>query len=166
MTVGHNGVNHIRNGKAVWAVAEFDGSYLIESGRSYLFDRGGRTYEVKHYLQYGWSVIRTSGDSRGSQVIGGRHSAEEAFTDACPVIDREDRKEAEQRSADAELRDAWPEPPKTPLEALRHVLDVYRGEDDTAYAIRATTDRYNAAPETGLTYGDLKALLQLIEQSS
>jgi hypothetical protein len=48
--------------------------------------------------------------------------------------------------------------PKTPAEALTHVLAVYADEPDDRLVIEATNGIYGDGVRTGLTMGDLRAL--------
>lgn len=54
---------------------------------------------------------------------------------------------------------AHPTPPTTPMEALAHVLAIYEDEPDERYVIVATRNVYGPHHVTGLTFGDLRRLL-------
>lgn len=59
----------------------------------------------------------------------------------------------------------WPEPPTTPAEALAHTLDMYHDSPDQDMVIIATSGMYMDGPQrirTGITWGDLRALRNLI----
>jgi hypothetical protein len=57
----------------------------------------------------------------------------------------------------------YPHPGTDPVARLRHVLDVY-GEDvtDDRMAVQATGSAYQPGEQTGLTFGDLRAIAKLI----
>lgn len=52
----------------------------------------------------------------------------------------------------------WPTQPTTPVDALRHTIDVYADEPDHGMAVVATNGVYGRSVRTGLTWGDLRAL--------
>jgi hypothetical protein len=56
-------------------------------------------------------------------------------------------------------------PPFTddPVDRLRHTVAAYRETDPARWAITATANAYPAHDRTGLTYGDLAALLDIID---
>lgn len=71
------------------------------------------------------------------------------------------------------LRTSWPHPPRHPLDSLRHVLDVADHEDgyapgDDEMAVRATLGIYSDSKgrrvDTGLTWGDLRAIRRFLDQ--
>lgn len=57
--------------------------------------------------------------------------------------------------------DKHPEP-STPAEALAHVVAVYKDEDDARLMVQATHNIYGDGVSTGLTTGDLRALLAAV----
>ncbi len=75
------------------------------------------------------------------------------------------------RTLDDAVRDArrrYPDPGTTPIEHLRHTVAVFADQPDDAVAVRATASIYPPDEtigtgmrrgETGLTHGDLRAIL-------
>jgi hypothetical protein len=53
--------------------------------------------------------------------------------------------------------------PTTPLEALAHVVSIYEATDDARVMVQATHNVYDDGVTTGLTMGDLRALLREID---
>jgi len=59
-----------------------------------------------------------------------------------------------------------PHPGIDPVKRLKHTLDMFDGDTiDGAWAIRATSNMYSKGEVTGLTWGDLKALLARLEDN-
>lgn len=58
--------------------------------------------------------------------------------------------------------DKHPEP-STPIEALAHVVAVYHDEVDARLMVQATQNIYGDGITTGLTMGDLRALLAAVQ---
>jgi hypothetical protein len=54
-----------------------------------------------------------------------------------------------------------PHPGNDPVTRLRHTLDAYPNADDDRLAIQATTGMYPQG-DTGLTFGDLRAIARMI----
>jgi hypothetical protein len=59
-------------------------------------------------------------------------------------------------------------PPFTddPIERLRHTLAVFASSPDDAYAVTATVRAVPGHERTGLTFGDLRALLAEVDPAS
>lgn len=53
--------------------------------------------------------------------------------------------------------------PSTATEALAHVVAVYKDEDDGRLMVQATHNIYGDGVSTGLTMGDLRALLAAVQ---
>lgn len=65
--------------------------------------------------------------------------------------------------AQYEFERQHPHPGYDPVARLRHTLDIYANDvRDGDFAIRATTGMYPEGGTTGLTWGDLKAIANLI----
>lgn len=62
-----------------------------------------------------------------------------------------------------ELREKYPDPGTDPVARLRHVVDVFADEPTDSMAVLATSGVHESG-KTGLTWGDLKALLALVGQ--
>lgn len=63
-----------------------------------------------------------------------------------------------------EIRDRLPEPGVTPLEHLRHALAAHASTPGDQIAVQATAGIYGRTVVTGLTFGDLRALLVELDQ--
>lgn len=59
------------------------------------------------------------------------------------------------------LREKLPPPGNTPIEHLRHTLAAHADTPHDGMAVLATSGVYDT--RTGLTYGDLRALLTLLD---
>lgn len=65
----------------------------------------------------------------------------------------------------AEIRESLPAPGDDPVSRLRHTLAaIGREAFDADWAVRATSGIYGPAVTTGLTYGDLRAILDLLDK--
>lgn len=51
-----------------------------------------------------------------------------------------------------------PHPGTDPAARLRHTLDLYAGQPDAEMAILATSNAYPDGGQTGVTWGDLRAI--------
>lgn len=60
----------------------------------------------------------------------------------------------------------WPVPPESTTDKLKHVLDVFDGFGDNEKMVTATNYVYGHGVRTGLTLGDLRELLKLVEGKS
>jgi hypothetical protein len=58
----------------------------------------------------------------------------------------------------------FPEPDGTPLSNLKHYVDIFEGSPDSEKVLIATSGIYGDGVRTGLTHGDLRALLHMAEQ--
>ena len=63
----------------------------------------------------------------------------------------------------ADVRAALPEPGTTPIEHLRHVVAAFEICPDEELVKMATYNVYGDGVTTGLTWGDLRALLAQLE---
>lgn len=63
-----------------------------------------------------------------------------------------------------DLRERYPDPGTDPVARLRHVVDVFADEPADSMAVLATSGVHESG-KTGLTWGDLKALLALVSQA-
>lgn len=59
-----------------------------------------------------------------------------------------------------EFIDAHPRPGGGPVEHLRHVVAVFHDSPADDYVLTASSNIYGDGIKTGLTHGDLRALLQ------
>ena len=67
-------------------------------------------------------------------------------------------------STTSQTRDQHDEPGTDPVERLRHTLAIYEGQiTDDEWVIRATSNVYGPGVTTGLTWGDLRALLAKLD---
>lgn len=57
------------------------------------------------------------------------------------------------------FRENYPNPGPDPMQRLAHVLEIYADRPDDAWAIEATRNVYSPGVTTGLTWGDLRALV-------
>lgn len=55
-----------------------------------------------------------------------------------------------------------PYPGTDPVARLNHVVEVFAGTDPDELAVMATSNVYDDGVKTGLTFGDLKALADLL----
>lgn len=69
-------------------------------------------------------------------------------------------------TAFARIRATWPTPPVTPTDALLHAVDLHVDQPDDELAVLATSNFYGPGTRTGLTWGDLRAIANLINQAS
>lgn len=63
-----------------------------------------------------------------------------------------------------EIAERYPDPGPDPLARLRHILDVFADERDDEMAILATSGIHESG-RTGLSWGDLRKLLELVAQA-
>lgn len=56
-----------------------------------------------------------------------------------------------------------PEPGADPIDRLQHTVSVFNEEPDNEWAIIATGNIYGQGVRTGLTWGDLRTLLTLVQ---
>lgn len=59
-----------------------------------------------------------------------------------------------------------PQPNDDPLVRLDHVLDVFADSKDDKFVIRATSNVYGPEVVTGLTWGDLRAIRDHINDTT
>lgn len=64
-----------------------------------------------------------------------------------------------------EFKSEHGEMPTTPVEALKHVVSIFADEADDVMVVLATRNIYGKGVATGLTWGDLRAILKEIEGS-
>jgi len=64
-----------------------------------------------------------------------------------------------------QARAALPEPGTNPISRLRHTVAVFAETGENDWAVRATTNLYGGGIVTGLTHGDLRALLAAVDQA-
>ncbi len=64
------------------------------------------------------------------------------------------------RRAIQEFTEQHPQPGDDPIEHLRHVVAVYHDTPADDYVLIASSNIYGDGVRTGLTHGDLRALLQ------
>jgi hypothetical protein len=70
------------------------------------------------------------------------------------------------RHGQAEFAERFPHPGDDPVARLAHVVDLHPVMPDGEWAVVATSNAYAVGGETGLTYGDLRALLARVEAES
>jgi len=60
--------------------------------------------------------------------------------------------------------EAWPEFTDNPVDRLKHTLAAYKGVPDERRVLTATSNMYLYGTHdwTGLTYGDLRAIAELL----
>lgn len=56
----------------------------------------------------------------------------------------------------------FPHPGDDPKARLRHVLDLHPNRRDDDFVIEATSNQYGDGLRTGLTFGDLRAIADMI----
>jgi hypothetical protein len=66
----------------------------------------------------------------------------------------------------AKVRAELPEPGDTPISHLRHTVAAFADDSPDDMPIRATSGIYPEHEKTGLTWGDLRALLAMVENQS
>lgn len=64
----------------------------------------------------------------------------------------------------AEARASLPEPGDTPIQHLRHTVATFDGQPDDELVVMATSGIYPQG-RTGLTWGDLRLILDWLERS-
>lgn len=62
-------------------------------------------------------------------------------------------------SAERRLREKWPEPPMTLGQKIQHTLDAFHDQGDDGWATVATHGIYGPNEKTGITWGDLRAIM-------
>ena len=60
-----------------------------------------------------------------------------------------------------EFEQQHPHPGNDPAKRLRHTLDMFADTDDDRMVVQATSGLYREGP-TGLTFGDLRALADML----
>lgn len=65
----------------------------------------------------------------------------------------------------AEVRERLPEPGDFPLQHLRHTVATFADSPDDEIAQMATRDIYGPGVATGITWGDLRLILDWLERS-
>lgn len=65
----------------------------------------------------------------------------------------------------AKVRAELPEPGHDPISHLRHTVAAFADEDAAGMPIKATMGIYPDQEKTGLTWGDLRALLAMVDGS-
>jgi hypothetical protein len=67
--------------------------------------------------------------------------------------------------AQYDFAEAHPHPGDDPINRLAHTLEMFDGQPDEEMAILATSDAYPDGGKTGLTWGDLRAILDTFRPS-
>lgn len=60
----------------------------------------------------------------------------------------------------AEVRERYPFPGDDPVERLRHTVAMFADQPKDAVAILATSGIYGYGVQTGVTWGDLRAIVE------
>jgi hypothetical protein len=63
-----------------------------------------------------------------------------------------------------EVVEQHPEPGTNPIDRLQHTVAMFTDEPDSDWAIVATGNIYGQGVRTGLTWGDLRTLLELVQR--
>jgi hypothetical protein len=58
-----------------------------------------------------------------------------------------------------------PHPGDDPVKRLLHTLKTYAATPDDEWAVRATYNIYGDKEQTGLTYGDLRRIMDILDNS-
>lgn len=64
-----------------------------------------------------------------------------------------------------EFRDRHPHPGDDPIARLRHTVDVFANSSSDEQIVVATAGVYGDAVTTGLTHGDLRAIVALLDRA-